>query len=257
MAAVFGEIYNIPGFSEPFSCWTHLIGAAIGIAMTPPMLKAAHKLQRPSLAIYAISAIVLLCMSGVFHLLEPGRSPRAVFLRLDHAAIWVLIAGSITPMLMMGYRKWKRWGGIAFLWTATLTGLVLKTIFFEEFPEWLSLSLYLALGWIGALSAWGLTRRLGLPTVRWFVLGGLVYSGGAILDFARLPTIIPHVIGPHEVFHLCVLGGIACHWRYLTVLSGLTRSAHVEQALLRQRRIFAGVDLREPESREFNPTMTA
>lgn len=228
MAAVFGDIWAIPGFSEPLSSWTHLIGAVV-VALSSPWLmrEARNSAQRAVARVFLTTAVLLLSMSGVFHLLDPAGMPREVFLRLDHAAIWLLIVGSITPIVLAATPPgWRRWLGFASVWSIAITGVVLKTIYFADFPEWLSLGLYLALGWVGAVFAIKIRRDHGARLTRWLIIGGVVYSTGAALDFARVPTIVEHVFGPHELFHLTVLGGVAAHWIFTLELLRAHRHAH-------------------------------
>jgi hemolysin III len=219
MAAVHGHIWAIPGFSEPISSWTHLLGAVVAVATIPWLWRRSRGgLHRVGAAVFGVAAALLLSMSGVFHLLDPAGTPREVFLRLDHAAIWLLIAGTFTPMALTAFEGWRRVIGLSIVWGGALAGVVLKTIFFHSFPESLSLLLYLALGWVCGAYGVGVGRRYGWHTARWLIIGGVIYSVGAVLDFARAPTLIPHVFGPHELFHLCVLGGVTAHLMFILQL---------------------------------------
>jgi hemolysin III len=205
-------MWPILGFSEPVSSLTHLLGA-LAAALALPLLwqRAKGWLQRAGAMIFGGAAVLLLTMSGVFHLLDPSGAAREVFLRLDHAAIWLLIAGTFTPMALAAFDGWRRSVGLAIVWGGALLGVTLKSIFFHSFLESVGLLLYLALGWVGGAYGVGVGRRYGWRSARWLIAGGVIYSVGAALDFARAPTLIPHVFGPHELFHLCVLGGVAAH----------------------------------------------
>lgn len=213
----FPPIIAIPGFSEPVSCFTHLIGAAVFLALGIVLMRRAHGHwgRRAALAIFAFGGVALLGISGVFHLLEPGGAGRGVFLRLDHAAIFFVISGTLTAVQAVTFVGIWRWGVIAVLWLVTAAAITLKTIFFEEVPEWLSLTMYLALGWIALVSVWQIRRRFGWRFIGPILWGGLAYTVGAVLDFLRQPVLIPGVIGPHEVFHLTVLAGLGWHWWFL------------------------------------------
>lgn len=208
-------VIAIPGFADPVSCWTHLLGAAVALGVGTVMVTRypGPRLYRAGLITFVFATVFMFSMSGVYHLLGPGGTPRYVLQHLDHAAIWVMIAGTFTPIHLMLFRGWARWGMLAFIWTAAINGIVIKTVFFDDFPEWLGLALYLGLGWMGCLSAWMLWRRYGWSTVRFLVWGGVAYSVGAVLEFLRPPFLIPGVVGPHELFHLAVIAGVLCHWR--------------------------------------------
>jgi len=132
-----------------------------------------------SLSVFALSSVLLLSLSGVYHLLAPGTAGRQVLQRLDHAAIFVLIAGSFTPVHAILFRGAWRWAMLAGIWAAAITGLVLKTVFFATLPEWLGLLMYLGLGWMGVISALALAGRYRLVTP---VSGAVVLDSQAEMD---------------------------------------------------------------------------
>jgi len=174
-----------------------------------------------SLVVFACSCVLLLSMSGVYHLLSPSGVPRYVLHRLDHAAIFILIAGSFTPVHAILFRGAWRWGMLACVWAMAITALTLKTVYFSSMPEWLGLLLYLGLGWFGLVSGIALARRFGFRFIRPLVWGALAYTLGALVDFLDWPDPFPAVFGAHEIFHLAVLAGISFHWKFiLDVTSG-------------------------------------
>lgn len=211
------RIIGIPGFSEPVSCWTHLLGAGVvAVASWRLLARARHAGVLWTVAVYVFGLLFMLSMSGVYHLLEPGRAPRAVLQRLDHAAIWVQIAGTFTPIHVVLCRGRWRGGFLALVWGLAVTGLTLKTVFFADMSPWLGTSLYIGMGWLGAVSAWHLVRLYGQRFARPLMVGGLWYTGGAILEAVGWPTPIPGVIEAHELFHVAVLVGAAVHWRLIS-----------------------------------------
>lgn len=171
--------------------------------------------QALAVLVFVFGVVFLLTMSGIFHLLTPGTTGRAVLQRLDHAGIFFLIAATFTPVHVIQFRGLLRWGILVFIWSAAIAGITLKSIYFDAFPEWMSLTLYLGLGWVGALSGYFLYRRFGLAGIKLVLWGALAYTTGAVLEFSRFPVLVPTVIGPHEVFHVMVLIGIAAHWTYI------------------------------------------
>ncbi len=206
--------------TDPFSAITHLLGAlAFAIAGVFLLKRADPHWRRWPLAIFVCSAILLLLASTLFHTLPSGSDARAVAKRLDHAAIFVLIAGTFTPIHMILFKGALRWGVLAFVWTSAITGLVLKIIFFNDVPETLGVSAYLALGWVGLFSMVIITKRWGARFVSPMVLGGLAYTVGAVCEFTGQPTLISGVIQSHEVFHLAVLVGLGCHWMFIRRMS--------------------------------------
>lgn len=207
----------IAGFSDPVSSLTHLL-AAVAFAAVGALLIArgrGNALRVVALAVYVVGIVFALAMSGVFHLLDPESTGRAVLRRLDHAGIFFLIAATYTPIHVIQFRGAMRWGVLGFVWTCAITGIVFKAVFFDHIPEWVSLTLYLGLGWVGILSVVALLRRYGWPPLWPLVWGAFAYTIGAMLEFLRWPTVIPGVIGPHELFHVFVLGGVTLHFVYI------------------------------------------
>ncbi len=207
----------IPGFSEPLSSWTHLCAAFIAFLGWIILLRKGrgNKLRIFTLSVFSFSMVFLFSMSGVYHLLEPGGLAREVFRRLDHAGIWVLIVGSFTPIHTLLFRGIWRWGFLFFIWTIAITGMVLEVIFFDNFPEWLSLTCYLSLGWMGVLTGIKYSKQYGHHGAKLLVLGGITYSIGGLLEYLRWPVLVPGVIGPHELFHFFVMGGCFCHYLFI------------------------------------------
>ena len=222
---------TIPGFADPFSSLSHLIGAAVfavlGVALVLKGLRARHEDGwRPgrghvgSLVVFAVSAVLLLTMSGVFHMLGPGGAARAAMQRLDHAAIFVLIAGTFTPTHAILFRGVWRWGMLLLVWTLAVAGVILKTIYFTQVSQIVGLTAYIGMGWIGLASMILIARRYGKRVVMSLVLGGLAYTAGGIVDGLNAPVLAAGVFGSHELFHVFVLLGLSLHWWFVWETAG-------------------------------------
>lgn len=211
------DTVSIPGFSEPFSSLSHLLGALFFLTYGVKLIYMArvHIGWAIAVTVFVLSGLFLLSMSGVFHLLELEGVNRAVLQRLDHAGIFALIAGTFTPVHTILFTGFWRWGFLIVIWSLAIAGITLKSIYFNELSEWVGLVAYLGLGWLGILSAY-LTHRLhGFAIIKPLVYGALAYTIGASLEFLRLPVVITGVIGPHELFHIAVLAGLAWHWIFI------------------------------------------
>jgi len=211
------RLLSIPGFSDPFSSLSHLAGAAIFAWLSVDLLRRGrgNRGSLISLALFATACVLMLSVSGAYHSLQTGSASREVLQRLDHATIFVLIAASFTPVHAILFRGPWQWGMLAGIWALACAGIALKILYFSEIPERVWLGIYLGLGWLGVLSWTTLWRRHGFPFVRVALWGGLAYTLGALADFLRWPVLVPQVLGPHEVFHLAVLAGIAFHWGFI------------------------------------------
>jgi channel protein (hemolysin III family) len=230
------ELVSIPGFADPVSSLTHLLGALVAFIMILPTVARARRMGRGaggvvSVIIFGLAAVFLLSMSGVYHLLTPAvgmgsrvgisggsvdtGGARAVLQRLDHAAIFVLIAGTFTPVHTLLFRGVLRWGMLAFIWTLAVLGVTLKSIFFTGTPPALGLGLYVLMGWFGIVAMVAVARRTGFRSTRTLVAGGVVYTAGAVIEGLSPPPLIAGVVRAHELFHLAVLAGLALHWRFI------------------------------------------
>jgi channel protein (hemolysin III family) len=212
------ELYHVPGFYEPVSVVSHLLGAVIFSILGYRLIRCGRDdwRRRAFLAVYAASCVLLMTMSGVYHMMVAGGTARMIMARLDHSAIFVLIAGTFTPVHGILFRGWGRWGPLALIWTAAIAGIFLKMMYFDNWPEWLGVSLYLLLGWVGALSGTAIALRYGFAFVTPLLWGGIAYSVGALLEFARWPILFPGVVHSHELFHLAVLIGAFYHWSFVS-----------------------------------------
>jgi channel protein (hemolysin III family) len=211
------KIYNLPGFYEPFSVVSHLAGALLFVVLGGRLLKRGRgdPLHRAVLGVYAGSCVFLFLASGVNHMLASASPARAVMGRIDHSAIFLLIAGTFTPVHGILFRGWGRWLPLLLIWSAAIAGIAMKCLYFDDWPRWLGVGLYLLLGWLGAISGVAIAIRYGFKFVLPLLWGGIAYSVGAILEFLDWPVIIPGVVHPHELFHLAVILGALFQWLFI------------------------------------------
>lgn len=211
------DIYAVAGFAEPISSWTHLGGAGVFLCLIWRRLRALRESDARFMAVmvFGVATVLQLGLSGVYHLLQPPNMARAVLQQLDHAAIFVLIAGTLTAVhgiLFTG--AWRR-RMIIIAWTMCGIGITLKMVFFSETAEWLGLACYFGMGLLGFATTLALWKQHGAAFAMPMLTGGLVYTVGALMDFLREPVIIPGVFGPHECLHVAVLIALTLHWRFI------------------------------------------
>ncbi|QDV09209.1 hemolysin-III related [Planctomycetes bacterium Poly30] len=209
-------IRSLPGFYEPFSSISHLLGAGVFAILGVILLQEArgHRGRMVCLGVYVFSTVFLLSMSGVYHMLQEGSTARAVLGRLDFAAIFVLIAGTHTPIQWLFFRGPARWLTLVVMWSAVATGVTLFSVYYEDVPPALGTAVFLLLGWFAGVCGLIVWKRLGTARIRLLIAGGVTYSVGAILLGLQWPTVVPGVIGFHELWHIAVLGAMAMHWRF-------------------------------------------
>lgn len=209
--------FPLLGLSDPFSSMTHLFGALGCVGLARPLIRRATRVSGGGhyVGVFAATAVFLLTMSGCFHGLPHGSPARDILQRLDHAGIFILIAGTFTAGHGLFFRGFWRWGMIALIWTVGIAGLVAKLVYFDDISEGVGLGLYLSMGWLGAVAMVKLVLDRDLRAAGYLFAGGLVYTLGAVGEFfgGESLTLVPGVIGAHELFHVAVLGGLAVHWR--------------------------------------------
>ena len=191
---------------------SHQIG--FGVALVAGVLlisRAPGRREAIGLFAYCASLCVLLGTSALYHRPMWSPSRRALLRRFDHAAIFVLIAGTYTPMCMFALPSERGAPMLWLVWIAATAG-VAQSVFWIHAPRWLSTAIYLAFGWIGVVHFRQLAAAMGWRGVSLFFLGGLLYSVGAIAYALRRPDPWPKVFGYHEIFHLLVIAASVLHF---------------------------------------------
>lgn len=162
-------------------------------------------------AIFGISLILLYGASALYHLLP--LSPRGINIlrRIDHMMIFVLIAGTYTPLCLIPLRGMWGWNFFCVIWSMAFAG-IFQAVFWIHAPRWFSTSLYLVMGWLVIIVFYPLVHSIPLGGIIWFTLGGIFYTGGAFIYALKKPDPVPEIFGFHEIWHLCVMAGSFCHF---------------------------------------------
>jgi hemolysin III len=198
---------------EPVSGLTHLAGAIAALVGQIVLLvlgwPGVEKVA--AVLIYGLSLVGLFSASAIYHLVNAGPKVTAALRKLDHAAIYLLIAGSYTPFCLLAFEGFFRWGMLAIVWTFALVGIVVK-LFYMGAPRWVSAAIYLLMGWLCLLAAGEMLTALPTFSLVWMIVGGVVYTLGAVVYAAKLFDFSPGKFGFHEVWHIFVLLGAAAHF---------------------------------------------
>jgi hemolysin III len=210
---------------EPVNGLTHAAGgllAAVGLSVLLATAASTGRLdQLVAFGVFGLSLVALYAASALYHLLPLSPSGVARLRRLDHMTIFVLIAGTYTPFCLLALDGGWRWGLLGLIWSLALCGVLLKALWMDA-PRWLSVVLYLGMGWIAVIATPALLRAVPPGGIIWVLAGGLVYSAGALVYGLKRPNLVPGVFGFHEVWHLFVLAGSACHfWAVLRYVAPL------------------------------------
>lgn len=208
--------------TDPVAALSHAVGAIAFAIFTAPLLRRGRgsTIRLVALAVFAATALLLLAASTAFHAAPMGSATRAVLQRVDHGAIFLLIAGTFTGIHAILFTGLMRWGVLGFVWLGAIVGVIVKLIFFKTMPESLGVSLYLAFGWFGALTMIAIWRLHGGRHIVQVVAAGLAYTVGAIFELTGWPTLVPGVIGPHDAFHIAVIVGLGLFWMFIYQIAG-------------------------------------
>jgi hemolysin III len=192
---------------------THLLGAVLSVAALVVLvwlaISARDARQLVAFTIFGLSQIALYTASTLYHSLPLSPAGVARLRRIDHMMVFVLIAGTYTPICLVALRGGWGWSLFGVVWGIALGGLVIKTRWMHA-PKWLSTALYLAMGWAVVVAAPVLFDRLPVGAVAWLLAGGIIYSIGAVIYALKRPNLIPGVFDAHALWHLFVLAGSAC-----------------------------------------------
>ncbi|MFZ5820228.1 MAG: PAQR family membrane homeostasis protein TrhA [Chloroflexota bacterium] len=200
-------------FREPVSGLTHLGGAIASAGGLVALLVVGWQgLEKiVSVLVYGLSLVGLFAASAAYHLAKVKPATLTILRKIDHSAIYLLIAGTYTPFCVNAFTGFYRWGFLAIIWGIALVGILVK-VFYIHAPRWLSAGVYVLMGWLCVAVIGEMTAALTPFTLAWLLAGGIVYTLGAVVYAAKLFNFAPGKFGFHEVWHIFVLLGALSHF---------------------------------------------
>ena len=205
---------------EPGSALTHFIAMLLALCAAVPLLvrAAVHSGVKSltAMTVFMISMVLLYAASTIYHSVNCSGRVLRIFRKMDHMMIFILIAGTYTPVCLLPLPKPSGLMLLAAVWGIALVGIFIKG-FWITCPKWFSSVLYIAMGW-SCLSVLGqLFSLLPLHAFLWLLAGGLIYTAGGIIYALRLPLFDARhpMFGLHEIFHLFVMAGSLCHFVFM------------------------------------------
>lgn len=202
---------------DPGSALTHFIGMLLAIcAATPLLLKAVHTsgaAHITALAVFIISMILLYAASTIYHSLDISPKVNQLLRKVDHMMIFILIAGTYTPVCMVVLGDRTGWWMLGLVWGIAIVGIIINA-FWITCPKWVSSVIYIAMGWVCILAFSKIVAALPKSAFGWLLAGGIIYTVGGIIYALKLPFFNSKhkYFGSHEIFHLFVMGGSVCHY---------------------------------------------
>ncbi|MBR2258152.1 MAG: hemolysin III family protein [Blautia sp.] len=201
---------------EPGSALTHFAGILLAVfAAFPLLLRAAFRggyTSVISMAAYILSMLLLYLASTVYHSVNVRPGVLRIYRKLDHMMIFILIAGSYTPVCLLVLPPATGRPLLILVWAAAFVGMMMKA-FWITCPKWLSSSVYILMGWLCIFHVKDILEAMPHPAFLWLLAGGIIYTIGGVIYALKLPLFPPKkYFGNHELFHLFVLAGSICHF---------------------------------------------
>ena len=205
---------------DPGSAITHFIGCVMAIVAAAPLLiKAAREpgsIYMIAMSVFILSMILLYAASTIYHTVDSTEKVNRRLRKMDHMMIFILIAGSYTPVCLITLKGKTGYILCGAVWAVALVGIIVKACWITC-PKWFSSVIYIAMGWI-CLGVFGqLWNTLPRPAFLWLLAGGLIYTAGGVIYALKLPIFNARhrYFGSHEIFHLFVMGGSICHFIFM------------------------------------------
>lgn len=198
---------------DPISALTHLAFAIISLIGIVYLIivNQGDTIREISLVVYGIGLVSLFTASGVYHSYTGDPNTLLWLRKWDHSAIYLLIAGTYTPLCLIVFTGFWKWGLFAIVWSMAFIGITVK-LFVINAPRWVTAGVYLLMGWISIFAIKEMLAMLTWPVLFWLLLGGLFYTIGAIIYITKKMDFVPGIFGFHEVWHIFVILGAASHF---------------------------------------------
>ena len=209
---------------DPGSAITHFIAVILVlIAAIPLLIKAAREpdhLHIIALSVFILSMMLLYMASTIYHSLDISDKANRRLRKVDHMMIFVLIAGSYTPICLLALKGNTGKFLCILVWAVALVGILIKALWINC-PKWFSSVIYIGMGWLCVLAFSQIFHALSRPAFGWLLAGGIIYTIGGIIYALKVPLFNARHknFGSHEIFHLFVMGGSACHFVTMFLLA--------------------------------------
>jgi hemolysin III len=190
--------------------WLHAGMAPVAVVLGIVLIVLSPPQYRWAAALYSLTAVMLFGTSAVYHRFNWGPRAKVLLKRLDHSNIFLIIAGTYTPFaLLLPSDQARRM--LIIVWSGAFLGVLFR-VFWTGAPRWLYVPAYLMLGWVAVFYFGPLLQHAGAAVMTWVVIGGALYSIGAIVYGTKRPNLSPRWFGFHEVFHTLTILAFTAHF---------------------------------------------
>jgi hemolysin III len=203
----------IKRFREPVNGLTHLSAAVVAVIAVIVLMVAAEGggLKRASLLVYGISLVLMFAASAAYHSIKARPDVIVKLCKADHAAIYLLIAGTYTPVCLHFFTGFWRWGLLAIIWSMAWVGISAKLLTVAA-PRWLTAGAYLVMSWLSIAAIQQMLLTMPIGAMVWLLLGGIFFTVGSVIYVTKRPNLFPGVFGFHEIWHIFVILGAFSHF---------------------------------------------
>jgi len=209
---------------EPVNGLTHLGGAVAAFfgLITMLIVGWGSAAKVTSALVYGFGLISMFLASATYHIAKVKPAVLITLRKMDHSAIFLLIAGTYSPFCLIAFTGFWRWGLLIIIWAIAAIGIVVK-IFYVKAPRWLNAVIYVVMGWLCVMAAPQMQSMLPISAMEWLIIGGVIYTLGAVVCVTKFFNFVPGKFGFHEVWHIFVLLGALAH--FISVMSLLVSHA--------------------------------
>ena len=205
---------------DPINGLTHLGAAILALfgLIVLLIITWGENAKLVSALIYGISLILMFAASATYHMTISSPKVIEILRKVDHSAIYLLIAGTYTPFCINAFSGFWKWGLLIIIWALALIGVGIK-VFIIRAPRWVNAGVYLLMGWLVIAAIGEMLNTLTPAAITWLIVGGVIYTLGAVIYITKKLDFKPGVFGFHEVWHIFVILAAAAH--YISVLQVL------------------------------------
>ncbi len=202
---------------DPISGLTHLAAAILSFfgLVTLLIIAWGDTPKLVSALIYGVTLITMFSASATYHSVISSPKVIEILRKIDHSAIYLLIAGTYTPFCVNAFHGFWKWGLLSIIWGLALVGVGIK-VFIIRTPRWVNAGIYLLMGWLIIAAAGEMANTLSADVITWLIIGGVIYTLGAVVYITKKMDFKPDVFGFHEVWHIFVILAAAAH--YISIL---------------------------------------
>ncbi len=200
-------------FREPVNGLTHLFAAFLSVIGTLILLFIGHHDAALTIAlvVYGVSLVLMFSSSALYHLKKATPEGLKKLRKLDHTSIYLLIAGTYTPICIYFFDGFWKWGMLSIIWAIAVAGISFKLVYLNAL-RWLSTAIYLMMSWLALAGIGEILRTMSSGALFWFFAGGFFYTFGAVIYAIKKPNFFNGKFGFHEIWHVFVILGAFSHY---------------------------------------------